>query len=34
VHFNLNISQNVPVLLRSLRLQDNFTKTIERRLQR
>lgn len=34
VHFNLNISENIPVLLQSLRLQDNFTKTIERRVLR
>ncbi len=33
VHFNLNISENIPVLLKSLRLQDNFTKTLERRVQ-
>jgi len=32
VHFNLNISENIPVLLKSLRLQDNFTKTLERRI--
>ena len=32
VHFNLNISENIPVLLQSLRLQDNFTKSIERRV--
>jgi len=34
VHFNLNISENIPVLLKSLRLQDNFTKTLERRITR
>jgi hypothetical protein len=34
VHFNLNISENIPVLLQSLRLQDNFTKAIERRVNR
>ncbi|TNF87525.1 MAG: hypothetical protein EP301_06615 [Gammaproteobacteria bacterium] len=34
VHFNLNISENLPVLFRSLRLQDNFTKTLERRVTR
>ena len=33
VHFNLNISENIPVLLKSLRLQDNFTKTLERRVK-
>jgi len=34
VHFNLNISENIPVLLQSLRLQDNFTKAIERQVNR
>lgn len=34
VHFNLNVSENIPVLLQSLRLQDNFTKTLERRITR
>ncbi len=34
IHFNLNVSENIPVLLESLRLQDEFTKRIERKVQR
>jgi len=33
IHYNLNISQNLPTLLRSLRLQDDVTRGIDRRLQ-
>ncbi|MEM8766686.1 MAG: YdbH domain-containing protein [Pseudomonadota bacterium] len=29
VHFNLTVSENIPVLLRSLRLKDEFTRRIE-----
>jgi hypothetical protein len=33
VHFNLNISENIPVLLESLRVQDTFVKQIEKKVQ-
>ncbi len=33
IHFNLNVSENIPVLLRSLRLQDAFTERIEQKVQ-
>ncbi len=29
IHFNLTVSENIPVLLRSLRLKDEFTRRIE-----
>ena len=32
IHYNLNISENVPVLLESLRLQDEVTRQVERRV--
>ena len=32
IHYNLNISENVPVLLQSLRLQDEVTRKVERRV--
>jgi hypothetical protein len=32
--YNLNVTENVPVLLESLRLQDAFTRRIERRVRR
>jgi len=31
IHYNLNISENIPTLLESLRLSDTFTRSIERR---
>ena len=34
IHFNLNVSENIPVLLRSLRLKDEFAERIERKAQR
>ncbi|MGE0624924.1 MAG: YdbH domain-containing protein [Pseudomonadales bacterium] len=34
IHFNLNVSENIPVLLRSLRLKDEFAERIERKMQR
>lgn len=34
IHFNLNVSENIPVLLRSLRLKDEFAERIERKVQR
>ena len=33
VHFNLNISENLPVLLESLRVQDSFVEQIEKKIQ-
>ena len=33
IHFNLTVSENIPVLLRSLRLQDSFTERIEERVR-
>ncbi len=32
IHYNLNVSENVPVLLESLRLESDLTRSIERRL--
>ncbi len=34
IHYNLNISENVPVLLKSLRLQDEVTRRVERQVDR
>ncbi len=34
IHYNLNISENVPVLLKSLRLQDEVTRSVERQVDR
>lgn len=34
IHFNLNISENIPVLLESLRMQDAFTGRIEQKVLR
>jgi len=34
IHFNLNVSENIPVLLESLRLKDEFAERIERKVQR
>jgi len=34
IHFNLNVSENIPVLMRSLRLKDEFAERIERKAQR
>ncbi|HEY5646975.1 MAG TPA: YdbH domain-containing protein [Pseudomonadales bacterium] len=33
IHFNLNVSENLPVLFQSLRLKDEFTRRIERRFR-
>jgi hypothetical protein len=33
IHYNLNISENIPVLLQSLQLSDEVGKQLERRLQ-
>ena len=33
IHFNLNISENIPVLLQSLRLQDTLIRQIEKKVQ-
>ncbi len=33
IHYNLNISENIPVLLESLRLQDKVTERIERQVR-
>ena len=30
IHFNLNVTDNVPALMRSLRLNDEFTKRVQR----
>jgi hypothetical protein len=32
IHYNLNVSENVPTLLRALRLQDDVTRGVERRM--
>ena len=34
IHYNLNISENVPVLLESLRLKDKFTERIEKKINK
>ena len=34
IHYNLNISENIPTLLESLRLSDSFTRTIQKRVLR
>jgi hypothetical protein len=34
IHYNLNVSENIPVLLQSLRLQDTFTERIEKEVLR
>ena len=34
IHYNLNVSENIPVLLESLRLQDSFTQRIEKEVSR
>lgn len=34
IHYNLNLSENVPVLLQSLRLKDEFAERIERQVLR
>ena len=33
IHYNLNINENIPVLLRSLRLQDQVVRQVERRVR-
>jgi len=33
IHYNLNITENIPVLLKSLRLQDSVTKSIEKKVR-
>jgi hypothetical protein len=33
IHYNLNINENVPLLLKSLRLQDQVTREVERRVR-
>jgi hypothetical protein len=33
IHYNLNISENIPALLRSLQLSDDITEQVERRVK-
>lgn len=33
IHYNLNVNENVPLLLKSLRLQDRVTREVERRVR-
>ena len=32
IHYNVNVTENLPVLLRSLRLESDVTRNLERRL--
>lgn len=34
IHYNLNISENIPVLLESLRMQDQVTERVERQIKK